>query len=148
MEDNKLVEELNQLLKGTHMGAYIFNDLKEKLVSKELKDVFDQILDNLHTHERSLSALIVSEHGNAQDSAGVKGTIADIMQSLKNLTLISDKEVLEEAVKAMDMAIKAIKDFDEKHFNLKENMEKTMRIMLDDYNSSYHMLHKFLIEYR
>lgn len=148
MEDNKLVEELNQLLKGTHMGAYIFNDLKEKLVSKELKDVFDQILDNLHTHERSLCALIVSEHGNAQDSAGVKGTIADIMQSLKNLTLISDKEVLEEAVKAMDMAIKAIKDFDEKHFNLKENMEKTMRIMLDDYNSSYHMLHKFLIEYR
>lgn len=148
MEENKLVEELNQLLKGTHMGAYVFQDLKEKLKSKELRDVFDQILDNLHTHERALTALVISEHGDAQDSAGIKGSIADFMQTIKDLTLMNDKEVLEEAVKAMEMAIKAIKDFDDKHFTLKEDMEKTIRIMRDDYSSSYHMLHKFSIEYR
>lgn len=148
MDENQIVEELNQLLKGAHMGAYVVNDLKEKLKSKELRDVFDQILDNLHTHERALTALVISEHGEPQDSAGVKGTMADIMQSLKDLTLMNDSQVLDEAVKALEMAIKAIKDFDEKHFTLKEDMEKTIRIMRDDYSSSYHMLHKFAIEYR
>ncbi|MEG0468782.1 DUF2383 domain-containing protein [Amedibacillus sp. YH-ame6] len=148
MEQNNLVEEINQLLKGSHMGAYVFQDLKEKLKSKELRDVFDQILDNLHTHERALTALVISEHGDPQDSAGVKGTIADFMQSVKNMALSNDKEILDEAVKAMEMAIKAIKDFDEKHFTLKEDMEKTIRIMMDDYSSTYHMLHKFSIEYR
>lgn len=148
MEENKLVEEINQLLKGSHMGANVFQDLREKLKSKELKDVFDQILDNLHTHERALTALVISEHGDPQDTAGIKGSITDFMQSMKNMTLMSDKEVLNEAVKAMEMAIKALKDFDEKHFTLKEDMEKTIRIMRDDYSSIYHMLHKFSIEYR
>ena len=148
MEENHVVEELNQLLKGTHMGAYVFQDLREKLKSKELRDVFDQILDNLRTHERALTALVISEHGEPQDSAGIKGTIADFMQSMKNMALSTDKEVLDEAVKAMEMAIKAIKDFDEKHFTLKEDMEKTIRIMRDDYCADYHMLHKFSIEYR
>lgn len=148
MEESKLVIELNQLLKGTHMGAYVMQDLREKLKSKELHDVFDQILDSLRTHERALTALVISENGNPQDSAGIKGTVTDIMQSMKNLTLSTDKEVLEEAIRAMEMAIKALRDFDEKHFTLKEDMEKTMRIMRDDYSSIYHMLHKYSIEYR
>lgn len=148
MEEQNITVELNQLLKGAHMGAHVFKELKAKLKSRELHDVFDQILDNLHTHERALNALVISEHGDAQDSAGIKGTIAEFMQSIKTMTLDNDKEVLNEAINAMNMAIKELKEFDERHFMLKKDMEKTVRIMRDDYSSIYHMLHKFYIEYR
>lgn len=148
MNENKLTEELNQLLKGSHMGANIFENFKEHLKSEELKDVFTQILDNLRTHERALTALVISEHGDPEDNAGFKGTIADFMQNMKTLTLSTDKEILDEAVNAIEMAIKAVRDFDEKHFTMKEDMEKTIRIMQEDYSSIYHMLHKFSIEYR
>ena len=35
-----LIQELNQLLKGTHMGAFVFEDLLEKLNEAGLKQEF------------------------------------------------------------------------------------------------------------
>ncbi|MEG0330127.1 MAG: DUF2383 domain-containing protein [Longicatena sp.] len=148
LHSDSIVEELNQLLKGTHMGAYIFEDLRGKLKGKELIDVFNQMIENLHQHEEALCALVISEGGEASDSAGLKGSIADMMASLKNMSLTSDKEVLKEAIKSMEMGIKAIHDFDESHYTLKTDMQKTIRIMEDDYTSYYHMLHKYSIEYK
>ena len=40
----------------------------------------------------------------------------------------------------------AIRDFDDSHFTLDEEMQKTIRIMEDDYKSIYYNLHKYLIE--
>ena len=107
MDNNAIVEELNQLLKGTHMGIGIFEDLEGKLQSERLKTEFHGLLDKLN-----------------------------------------DKQVLEEAVKNMKMAQKALHAFDEKHLVLNDQMKKTMRIMQEDYESMYHMLHKYLIEFQ
>lgn len=148
MHNEKLIEELNQLLKGAHMGAFVIENLCEKLRSKELQDVFHQILDNLNIHEKAITALIIAEQGEPVDTAGVMGTLTDMMYSFKNLSIATDEEVLKEAVKSMEMAVKAIKDFDSQHYTLKIDMQKTIRIMEDDYSSIYHMLHKYLIEYK
>ena len=74
--------------------------------------------------------------------------VTDAVEMLKNLMISNDKQVLEEAVKNIKMAQKALYAFDEKHLVLNDQMKKTMRIMQEDYESMYHMLHKYLIEFQ
>lgn len=147
MEQNKLNEELNQLLKGTHMGASIFEDLYDKVKSEKLKNEFHEILDKFRLHERSLTSLIMANDGEAADTAGVKGTITDMMYKIKNVMITNDKQVLDEAVKCMEGAQKALHDFQGRHKILADNVEKVIHIMQDDYGTIYHTLHKYLIEF-
>lgn len=148
MEQEKLNEELNQLLKGAHMGASIFKDLREKLKSETLQGEFDEIMEKFRMHERSLTALVIANDGEAADSAGFMGTMADVMNKLKNLLITSDKEVLEEAVHDIDMAVKAVNAFEAKHYVLNDNLKKIIQIMKDDYSSIYHNLQRYLVEFR
>lgn len=146
--EEKTIEELNQLLKGTHMGASIFEDLRSKLNSETLNKEFNEILFALHTHEKSLTALIISEKGEPIDSAGLLGSITDMISHIKNLSLTSDKEILEEAAKNMKSADKALKEFNQRHNVLNPNMEKTISIMKEDYKSILHKLERFTIEFQ
>lgn len=146
MNQEQLMEELNQLLKGCHMGASVFEDLREKLANDELKMEFDRIMRILHTHEQKLTSQINHQGGDAVDHAGVMGTMSEMMSKLKNVALLDDAEVIAEAVKSIEMGEKALRDFDDSHFTLNEQMQKTIRIMEDDYRSIYYNLHKYLIE--
>ena len=146
MDKEKLMEELNQLLKGCHMGAGVFENLAGKLKSEELKLEFDRILRILKVHERKLTRQINTTGGDAADDAGMMGSMAEMMSKIKNLSLMNDTEVIAEAVKSIEMGEKAIRDFDDSHFTLDEEMQKTIRIMEDDYKSIYYNLHKYLIE--
>lgn len=146
MDKEKLMEELNQLLKGCHMGAGVFENLAGKLKSEELKLEFDRILRILKVHERKLTRQINTNGGDAADDAGMRGSMAEMMSKIKNLSLMNDTEVIAEAVKSIEMGEKAIRDFDDSHFTLDEEMQKTIRIMEDDYKSIYYNLHKYLIE--
>ena len=146
MDKEKLMEELNQLLKGCHMGAGVFENLAGKLKSEELKLEFDRILRILKVHERKLTRQINTNGGDAADDTGMMGSMAEMMSKIKNLSLMNDTEVIAEAVKSIEMGEKAIRDFDDSHFTLDEEMQKTIRIMEDDYKSIYYNLHKYLIE--
>ena len=50
-----LIQELNQLLKGTHMGAFVFEDLREKVVDEKLRLEFHRYLELLKNHEDMLT---------------------------------------------------------------------------------------------
>ena len=63
---------------------------------------------------------------------------------MKNLTLANDEQVLEEALKSIEMGQKALRDFDDRHFNMSENLCKELSIMKDDYSIIHHSLHKFI----
>lgn len=143
-----LIEELNQLLKGTHMGAFVFEDLRDKIQSHELKLEFHRILKLLKTHEEMLTRHIQVIHGDPVDTQGVMGTMADMMTMLKDLLIVSDVQVIEEATKAIEMGMKALRDFDDRHFTLSDEMRKEITIMKDDYSCIYHSLHKYLISYK
>lgn len=148
MDKQHQTEELKQLLRGTYIGISVFENLKEHLKSKELKEVFAQILDNFKTHERALAALVIAQHEEVPRDLGMQGKLSQLMQAIKSMTLASDKEILSEALKALKMADDELKEFTERHYTLREDVEKTVRIMQDDYAGSYHMLHKFSIEFR
>lgn len=143
-----LIEELNQLLKGTHMGAFIFEDLGDKIADHNLKCEFHRILKLLKNHEEMLTRHISEIHGEPVDTSGFMGTMADMMNMIKNLVIVTDVQVVEEATKSIEMGLKALHDFDDKHFTLSETMQKEIQIMKDDYSSIYHDLHKYLVEYK
>ena len=48
-------EELNQLLKGTHMGASLFEDLKANVRDDQLRRLIDDCLKRLRKHEELLT---------------------------------------------------------------------------------------------
>ena len=48
-------EELNQLLKGTHMGASLFEDLKANVRDDQLRRIIDDCLKRLRKHEELLT---------------------------------------------------------------------------------------------
>lgn len=143
-----LIEELNQLLKGTHMGAFVFEDLRDKISDHTLKTEFDRILKILKGHEDMLTRHIQEVNGDPVDTAGIKGTMADMMSMLKNLVIVTDVQVIDEATKSIEMGLKALRDFDDRHFTLSETMQREIEAMKDDYSSIYHTLHKFMISYK
>lgn len=143
-----LIEELNQLLKGTHMGAFVFEDLRDKLSDEVLKKEFHNILTLLKRHEEMLTRHIEEVHGDPVDTSGIMGTMADMMTMLKNMVIISDEQVVKEATKSIEMGLKALRDFDDRHFTLSDEMRKEIDVMKDDYSSIYHTLHKYTISYK
>lgn len=143
-----LVEELNQLLKGTHMGAFVFEDLSEKISDHTLKIEFHRILKLLKGHEDMLTMHIERINGNPVDTAGLMGTMSEMMSMVKNLVIVTDVEIIEEATKSIEMGLKALRDFDDKHLTLDDEMRKEIEVMKDDYSCIYHSLHKSLISYK
>lgn len=143
-----LIQELNQLLKGTHMGAFVFEDLREKVVDEKLRLEFHHYLELLKNHEDMLTKHITMIGGEPVDTSGFMGTITDMMSMIKNMVVVGDIQVVEEAVKAIEMGLKAIRDFDDRHFTLSETMRKEIEIMKDDYQMIYHSLHKYIIANR
>ena len=143
-----LIQELNQLLKGTHMGAFVFEDLREKVVDEKLRLEFRRYLELLKNHEDMLTKHITMIGGEPVDTSGFMGTITDMMSMIKNMVVVGDIQVVEEAVKAIEMGLKAIRDFDDRHFTLSETMRKEIDIMKDDYQMIYHSLHKYMIANR
>ena len=143
-----LIQELNQLLKGTHMGAFVFEDLREKVVDEKLRLEFHRYLELLKNHEDMLTKHITMIGGEPVDTSVFMGTITDMMSMIKNMVVVGDIQVVEEAVKAIEMGLKAIRDFDDRHFTLSETMRKEIDIMKDDYQMIYHSLHKYMIANR
>ena len=143
-----VIQEFNQLLKGTHMGAFVFEDLREKVVDEKLRLEFRRYLELLKNHEDMLTKHITMIGGEPVDTSGFMGTITDMMSMIKNMVVVGDIQVVEEAVKAIEMGLKAIRDFDDRHFTLSETMRKEIDIMKDDYQMIYHSLHKYMIANR
>lgn len=143
-----VIQELNQLLKGTHMGAFVFEDLREKVVDEKLRLEFHRYLELLKNHEDMLTKHITMIGGEPVDTSGFMGTITDMMSMIKNMVVVGDIQVVEEAVKAIEMGLKAIRDFDDRHLTLSETMRKEIDIMKDDYQMIYHSLHKYMIANR
>lgn len=148
MKKEYVADEWNSFLKGCHNVANTFDHMRDQIRSKELHGVFTQMLDMLHTHERSLIALMISIDAEVESNTRILDRMSDAMQSLASLRFSNDQEILEEALRVIEKATTMLHQFNEKHLVMEKGMEKTVHIMHDDYRCIYHMLHKRIIEFR
>ena len=99
----EIINELNKFLKGTKMGADTFEQYQEKAQSPELKNQLHHIIAIFKSHEEKMVALIQKLGGEPQDSLGIIGELSSMFEKVKDIFVDTDKEVLEHAIKAVNM---------------------------------------------
>ena len=119
---DKVIKELNKFLTGVHMGGATFKDYLDKAENLELKSTLKEIIESFKKHEEAITHRIEELGGNASDSLGIRGNIAEAFEKIKLIPVDTDCEVCEHAIKAMEMGNKNANKFIEEN----ENMEKSI----------------------
>ncbi|MGL4771998.1 MAG: DUF2383 domain-containing protein [Clostridium sp.] len=136
MQNNKeMVKEINKFLKGIHMGGTTFKDYLKKATNPDLKEDLKNIIESFKKHEEAITHRIEQLGGDAADTVGIMGMMAEFFEKIKDLTINTDNEVVEQAIKAIDMGIKQ----GEKFLNEHQNLDKSIRDEMDSIIRDYHI---------
>ena len=100
-------EELNQLLKGTHMGASLFEDLKANVRDDQLRRLIDDCLKRLRKHEELLTHHVELMHEEPSEDSGFFGTLSELGAMVRQ-AMLDERELVNECMRYMESAIKAL----------------------------------------
>lgn len=145
-EQKALIEEMNKFLKGTHMGAQTFRDYIKKSKEDSIKKELTTIMEAFKKHEECATRHIQKLGGEPADTTGLVGELSGLFNKLKNITVNEDREVLEHAIKAMDMGIKQGNTLLEgyKEQNLDDSIFVDLHNMVGEYTTHKKNLEKLL----
>lgn len=143
MDNKELVKEVDKFLKGIHMGGATFKGYLEKAEGNELKEELVQIIESFKRHEEAITHRIESLGGDASDTLGIIGTMAEIFEKIKNLTINNDKEVVEHAIKAMNMGIEQGEKFLRENKEVNKELDGEMEAIVKDYYTHLNNLKKW-----
>ncbi|MGH4122167.1 MAG: DUF2383 domain-containing protein [Clostridium sp.] len=129
------VKEMNKFLKGIHMGGATFKDYLQKAKSPELKNELVQIIESFKRHEEAITNRVEKIGGNATDTLGVMGTMADFFEKIKLIPVNTDLEVCEKATSAMEMGITQGEKFIKENKNLDPSLMKEVEAVVADYDN-------------
>lgn len=132
---DKVVKELNRFLTGIHMGGSTFKDYLDKAENLELKECLREIIESFKRHEEAITHRIEQLGGNASDSLGIRGNIAEFFEKLRLIPIDTDSEVCEQAIKAMHMGIKNTNKFIEENENMEESILNDINGVVKDYDN-------------
>lgn len=132
---DKVIKELNKFLTGVHMGGATFKDYLDKAENLELKECLREIIESFKRHEEAITHRIEQLGGNASDSLGIRGNIAEIFEKLSLIPIDTDSEVCEQAIKAMHMGIKNANKFIEENENMEESILNDINGVVKDYDN-------------
>ena len=85
------------------MGADTFEQYQEKAQSPELKNQLHHIITIFKSHEEKMVQLIQKLGGEPKDSLGLIGELSSMFEKVKDTLVVTDREVLERAIKAINM---------------------------------------------
>lgn len=132
---NNDVKEMNKFLKGIHMGGTTFKDYLRKAKGPELKNELVQIIESFKRHEEAITNRIEKLGGNAADTLGIMGTMADFFEKIKLIPVNTDLEVCENATAAMEMGITQGEKFIEENSGLDPSLMKEVGAVVADYDN-------------
>ena len=133
--NNDLIKELNKFLTGIHMGAATFKDYRDKAQNEELKAELENIISSFKTHEEAITHRIEALGGVPSDSIGILGEAAEFWERIKLISVDSDVEVCEHAMKAMNMGIKGGTKFITEHSDIDESIMNDVKGVVADYDN-------------
>lgn len=140
------IKELNKFLTGIHMGGATFKDYLNKAENLKLKEELREIIESFKRHEEAITHRIESLGGNASDSLGIIGNIAEAFEKLKLIPIDKDSEVCEHAIKAMNMGIKNANKFLEENENMDESIMNDIKGVIKDYDNQLAELNNIQIK--
>lgn len=136
----KIIKELNKFLTGIHMGGATFKEYLDKAQNLEFKSSLREIIESFKRHEEAITHRIEELGGNASDSLGIRGNIAEAFEKIKLISVDTDAEVCEHAIKAMNMGIKNTNKFMEEHKNMEESVMNDIKGVIKDYDDQLEVL--------
>ena len=136
----KIIKELNKFLTGIHMGGATFKEYLDKAQNLELKSSLREIIESFKRHEEAITHRIEELGGNASDSLGIRGNIAEVFEKIKLISVDTDAELCEHAIKAMNMGIKNTNKFMEEHKNMEESLMNDIKGVIKDYDDQLEVL--------
>lgn len=143
-EDNneELIKQLNDFLKGINMGSDAFTDYLEKTENLDLKHKFKKIISTFASHKKIVTSYIEKLGGEPKESIGITGGVATIFEKMKEIFMDKDDEILNAAVKAMDMGVqggsKVIEQLE--HMDIKHSIFTSLKDMIKEYETIYNNL--------
>ena len=136
----KIIKELNKFLTGIHMGGATFKDYLNKAENLEFKNKLREIIELFKRHEKAITHRIEELGGNPSDSLGIIGNIAEVFEKIKLISVDTDAEVREHAIKAMNMGIKNTNKFIEENKNMEESIINDIKGIIKDYHDQLEIL--------
>lgn len=131
----KNIKELNKFLTGIHMGAATFKDYLKKAENLELKSKLKEIEEAFKGHEETITRRIEEIGGNASDSLGIIGNLAEMVEKIKLISIDTDVEVCDHAIKAINIGIKNSNKFIQENENIEESIMNDIKGIVKDYNN-------------
>jgi bacterioferritin len=128
----EIVIELNRVLKGIQMGLEAFESLQKKTKDNSLKQIFLQVQATYLMHSNILKERIDQLGGIPKEQVGLIGTLSQIYENIKNLTVDSDEEVLNEAYKACKTGFTMGDRFIEDNNNLDSTSREIIEKIVQD----------------
>lgn len=141
-ENENIIKELNSFLKGINMGSDAFTTYLEKTNNPSLQQEFKKIISIFASQKEKVVAYIEKLNGEPNDSLGIIGEMASAFEKIKDIFMDKDEEILQSAIKAVDMGIqggsKAVSNL--QNLNANPSMIKTLNEMLQDYDTTSNAL--------
>ena len=134
MDTNNDIKEMNKFLKGIHMGGTTFKDYLSKAENPELKNEIVKIIESFKRHEEAITNRIEKLGGDAADTLGIMGTMADFFEKLKLMSVNTDLEVCKQSLTAMEMGIKQGRKFIEQNGDLDDSLLSEVEAVVADYD--------------
>ena len=143
--DENLIKVLNSHLQGVIMGENEMIKLKEKVKDYRLKALIDNTLLTIEEHKKVILNEIEELNGKAVKEEGIFGKLVEIFNSIKEMTIDNDKQILEKAIKGTEMGFKSILDLLIKESNFHEHLEKSLIKISDMYSDHIKEMQEYLI---
>lgn len=143
--DENLIKVLNSHLQGVIMGENEMIKLKEKVKDYRLKVLIDNTLLTIEEHKKVILNEIEELNGKAVKEEGVFGKLVEIFNSIKEMTIDNDKQILEKAIKGTEMGFKSILDLLIKESNFHDHLEKSLIKISDMYSDHIKEMQEYLI---
>lgn len=143
-KNNEIVKELNDFLRGIHMGYDTFKIYEDKAQDKYLKDELSKVLSTFTSQKAKIISYIDEFNGDAKDSLGIGGEVASMFEKLKDIFMNNDEEILNNALKAMDMGIKSSEKviFSLDNISTDKSIVNTIDNMVNEYKILFDKLNK------
>lgn len=143
--DNQLVNEYTELLEGCHMGASTFKIYLDETYDMDLRKLLIEAIDSFKKHEKILTEKIIHLGTDPSDDVPLMGKGSEFFEKMKVKMADTDK-TLDYALNAIDMGIKGVEKFTEKHPNLQQAVQDAINDLLHDYKITYQKLSDYKIE--
>ena len=139
-----IINEMNKFLKGIYMGIISLKDYYEKAHAMPIKKDIESIINSFKGHEEAIIRKIQQLGGEPTDSIGLTGLMGEVFQKIKLIPADEDKEIVQQAVKAMEMGMKNANKFLKEHDYFENDLKDTISGVIKDYDNNLRKLKEWL----